>query len=112
MRFVFEIIDNFEDLMKELKVVMYNLSFKDNFSSFTVEDVELSNTPTSITNQLGPRDVPSHYIVLGIKECSTLSGGNNIIRPSTDDGTYVWNRDNVFLQTTSGTCTATILFLK
>jgi len=109
MRFVFEIIDNFEDLMKELKIVMYNLSFKDNFSSFTVKDVELSNTPTSITNQLGPRDIPSNYIILGIKECS---GGNNIIRPNTDDGTYVWNRDNVFLQTSSGTCTATILFLK
>ena len=111
MRFVFEIIDTFEDLVKELKTVMFNLDFKNNFKSFIAEDVELSTVPTAIDNQMFP-EVPSSYIVLSTKEGSSA----RIVEKPNDRGTggedYRWTTKTVYLVASNDTATVKVMFIK
>jgi len=106
MRFVFEIIDNFEDLLKELKSLMFDLDFKNNFKSFTVEDLKLTEEAKSIPNALKPQ-IPSGYLILEMKE---TTGNPLIVKPTEKENE--WTLDNVFLKTSNGTATVKVVFLR
>jgi len=119
MRFVFEIIDNFEDLIREMKTVMFNLDFTNNFKSFITEEIELKdNEITAISNQMFPI-IPSSFIVVD-QQPSSMSVTGNIVRPDTDASNiqvgksgpeYRWNEKTLFLRSTNGTTKARILFI-
>lgn len=92
--------------LKELTTNLFNIDFKQNFMSFTVQDLEIpANTEVSINNQFKnvyPGLIPSARII-------TRQQGNATII----DGDTVWNENHVFLKNPSANdAVITVIFFR
>ncbi len=101
MRFTIEGVRDIVDLVRQLSIGLYKLSFKDNFESFTVEGVQIpSNTEISIQNKL--TFVPKHYII-------TTQTGNSLVTK----GDKEWTKTALYFKNNgSNDVTLNIVFLR
>jgi len=101
MRFTLEGARDIVDLIRQLSSGLYKLSFKDNFESFTVENVQIpSNTEISIQNKL--TFVPKQYII-------TAQIGNSLVTK----GDKEWTKNSLYFKNNGiDDVTLNILFLR
>lgn len=102
MKFRTAVLNTLPKLIKELGVVLKDISFEDNFTSFTVSDWTIpANTEDKIRNELPIR--PSKYLI--VKQT-----GNALITA----GSTAWDDDFLYMKNHSATdsATITIIFIK
>lgn len=88
-------IFNIPNLTRNLAVLLRDLTFSDNFRSFTYEGTLAANSETKIRNQLSVR--PNSYII-------RFQTGNALITASTTD----WDDDFVYMQNHDASNSATV----
>ena len=88
--------------LRDLSIVMENLTFEDNFTSFLWTGTLAAGAEAKIKNALGLKVKPSKWIVV------RLSGGFGLV-----EGPTAWTTDYVYLKNSGATTlTATVVFLK
>lgn len=96
MKFRTAVLTTLPKLVKELGVVLKDLSFDDNFNSFTITDQALpANTEVKLRNQAQFR--PTKYLIL-------KQVGNALITA----GDTAWDDDFIYIKNHSATNAATI----
>ena len=95
--------NSFTSVLRNLHSGLSQLTFAENFKSFTVQDLVIAAGATEeIRNDLGNTEVPSLRLIL------RQSGGGAII-----DGVTAWSSEFVYLTNTGGTdATVTAIFFR
>lgn len=102
MKFRTAVLTDLPKLVKELAIVLKEISFEDNFTSFLVEDQALpANTEVKIRNQLKLR--PSKYLIVKQTGNALVTAGDTAWD---DNFLYIKNHD------AANAATASILFIK
>lgn len=102
MKFRTAVLNTLPKLVKELGVVLKDLTFSDNFRSFQKTDLALpANTETLVRNELNV--IPSGYII--IKQT-----GNALVTA----GDTEWTLNNLYLKNhdASNAATVTVIFIR